>query len=90
MPQSQPPSSDTPVAFLAEQTLIGDRFQPEMAVVVAGGSIRAVQPAAELAPELPVRRLPRRLLVPGTLNAHNHSFQSLLRGIADDCDFFTW
>jgi 5-methylthioadenosine/S-adenosylhomocysteine deaminase len=30
------------------------------------------------------------LLAPGTLNAHNHSFQSMLRGIADDCDFFTW
>ena len=34
--------------------------------------------------------IPRRLLLPGTLNAHNHSFQSMLRGIADDCDFFTW
>ena len=29
-------------------------------------------------------------MLPGTINAHNHSFQSLLRGVADDCDFFTW
>ncbi len=29
-------------------------------------------------------------MVPGTINAHNHSFQSMLRGIADDCNFFTW
>lgn len=29
-------------------------------------------------------------IVPGTVNAHNHSFQSLLRGIADDEPFFVW
>lgn len=29
-------------------------------------------------------------VVPGTVNAHNHSFQSLLRGIADDEPFFVW
>jgi len=46
--------------------------------------------ASEFAPDADVRRFPRRLLMPGTLNAHNHSFQSMLRGIADDCDFFTW
>lgn len=32
----------------------------------------------------------RVALVPGTVNAHNHSFQSLLRGIADDEPFFAW
>ena len=54
------------------------------------GRSRASARASELAPDADVRRFPRRLLVPGTLNAHNHSFQSMLRGIADDCDFFTW
>jgi len=29
-------------------------------------------------------------LVPGTVNAHNHSFQSLLRGIAADKPFLEW
>ena len=32
----------------------------------------------------------RRALVPGTVNAHNHSFQSLLRGIGDDLPFLEW
>jgi len=31
-----------------------------------------------------------RALVPGTVNTHNHSFQSLLRGIGDDLPFLEW
>jgi len=76
--------------FIAEQTLIDGVFQPDVAVTVAGGRITAVGPAGEVAPGADARRFPRRLLVPGTINAHNHSFQSMLRGIADDCNFFTW
>ena len=74
----------------AEQTLVDGRFAPGMAVVVEDGWIAKVCPVEELGPEEAVEHFERRLLVPGTLNAHNHSFQSLLRGIADDCDFFTW
>ena len=74
----------------AEQTLIGGVFQPERAVTIEDGAITAVRPLSDLAPDEPIERFPRRLLVPGTLNAHNHSFQSMLRGIADDCNFFTW
>ncbi|MEO8706500.1 MAG: amidohydrolase family protein, partial [Kofleriaceae bacterium] len=29
-------------------------------------------------------------MVPGTVNTHNHSFQSLLRGIGDDLPFLEW
>jgi 5-methylthioadenosine/S-adenosylhomocysteine deaminase len=32
----------------------------------------------------------RRVVVPGTINTHNHSFQSLLRGIGDDLPFLEW
>ncbi len=74
----------------AEQTLIDGRFQPGMAVVTHGGLIERVCPLADLPPDVILEHLPHRLLVPGTINAHNHSFQSMLRGIADDCDFFTW
>jgi 5-methylthioadenosine/S-adenosylhomocysteine deaminase len=77
-------------ALVAEQTLVDGRFQAEVAVIVAGGRIAGVRSAAELPEDMPIEGFPRRLMVPGTLNAHNHSFQSLLRGIADDCDFFTW
>jgi 5-methylthioadenosine/S-adenosylhomocysteine deaminase len=31
-----------------------------------------------------------RAVVPGTVNTHNHSFQSLLRGIGDDLPFLAW
>jgi 5-methylthioadenosine/S-adenosylhomocysteine deaminase len=34
--------------------------------------------------------LGRRAMVPGTVNAHNHSFQSLLRGFGDDLPFLEW
>jgi len=32
----------------------------------------------------------RRAVIPGTVNAHNHSFQSLLRGFGDDLPFLEW
>ena len=38
----------------------------------------------------PVIDLGRRAMVPGTVNAHNHSFQSLLRGFGDDLPFLEW
>jgi 5-methylthioadenosine/S-adenosylhomocysteine deaminase len=88
---------DVPFVLVAEQTLIEGAFQPRMAVFVDGGKITRICPAGELpSPEalreqgMALVERGRRLLVPGTLNAHNHSFQSMLRGIADDCDFFTW
>ena len=31
-----------------------------------------------------------KAIVPGTVNTHNHSFQSLLRGIGDDLPFLVW
>jgi 5-methylthioadenosine/S-adenosylhomocysteine deaminase len=76
--------------LVAEQTMVNGRVEPGVAVVVEDGRIARVCPMEELPPGEAVDRLPRRLLVPGTLNAHNHSFQSMLRGIGDDCDFFTW
>ena len=83
-------SLSLPRAIVAEQTLLDGRFQPNIAVIHEGGRITAVEPASSLPDNALVTRYPRRLLVPGTINAHNHSFQSLLRGIGDDCNFFTW
>ncbi|HET8908698.1 MAG TPA: amidohydrolase family protein, partial [Ktedonobacterales bacterium] len=83
-------AASTTRALLAEQTLLDGRFQPNVAVLIDGGRISGVQLADSLPPDVTVERYPRRLLVPGTINAHNHSFQSMLRGIADDCNFFTW
>ena len=77
-------------AIAAELTWVDGQFKPDMAVTVADGRITAVGPISELPADTSITRYPRRLLLPGTINAHNHSFQSLLRGVADDCDFFTW
>ncbi|MGH2504908.1 MAG: amidohydrolase family protein, partial [Ktedonobacterales bacterium] len=77
-------------ALAAERTWYDGRFQRDLAVIIADGRIERVAALREVEPTLPVERFPRRLLLPGTINAHNHSFQSLLRGVADDCDFFTW
>ncbi len=77
-------------AFAAERIWYEGRFQPGLAIIVANGRIERIVPLAELPADLAMERFPRRLLLPGSINAHNHSFQSLLRGVADDCDFFTW
>ena len=50
----------------------------------------APQPGAEAGAPEAVCPLPGRLLLPGGVNAHNHSFQSLLRGLGDDLDFMGW
>jgi 5-methylthioadenosine/S-adenosylhomocysteine deaminase len=57
-------------------------------VTLEGGRIGAIEPVHEHA--LGDIRLARRALVPGTINAHCHSFQSLLRGLGDDLDFAGW
>ena len=65
------------------------------AVLIGAGEILAVgdpaaiseDPRAEGAATLSWKG---RALVPGTVNAHNHSFQSLLRGIGDDLPFLEW
>ena len=78
------------LAIAAELTWVDGRFTPDVAITVVDGRIAAVGPISELPDDMLLTRYPRRLLLPGTINAHNHSFQSLLRGVADDCDFFTW
>jgi 5-methylthioadenosine/S-adenosylhomocysteine deaminase len=73
----------------------GDGVRGATAVLAIGGAIAAVgDPTAVLADPRAAgaRRIawPRRAMVPGTVNTHNHSFQSLLRGIGDDLPFLVW
>jgi 5-methylthioadenosine/S-adenosylhomocysteine deaminase len=74
--------------LVADLVLAGDGWRPETAVVVRAGRIAAIEPAE------PARRddvrLRGRALLPGTVNAHCHAFQSLLRGLGDDLDFMGW
>jgi 5-methylthioadenosine/S-adenosylhomocysteine deaminase len=61
-------------------------------VSIADGRITAVQPPspADASAASDVIRLPGKALLPGTVNAHCHTFQSLLRGLGDDLDFMAW
>ena len=63
------------------------------AVLVAGDSIGAVGPAAELRaryPEEPVRTFPGCALLPGFVNTHTHLEYSAFRGFARPSGFGTW
>lgn len=59
----------------------------------AAGRITAIGPAAETRLAAPTARATDYsdlILVPGLVNAHAHSFQTLLRGITDDRPFTEW
>ena len=74
--------------LVPELVLTDAGWQAGRAVLVTDGRIAAVQAAG---PALPGDvRLPGRALLPGTVNAHCHTFQSLLRGLGDDLDFMAW
>ncbi len=66
-------------------------------LVVKGGQIHAFEPLSTLrqnllhtTPKPEFIHFPEAAIIPGFVNAHTHSFQSLLKGLCDDTDFFTW
>ncbi|HEX9820876.1 MAG TPA: amidohydrolase [Methylomirabilota bacterium] len=60
----------------------------DRAVAVTEGRIVAIQDPGP--PQRGDVALPGRALLPGTVNSHCHTFQSLLRGLGDDLDFMGW
>ncbi|HOO27135.1 MAG TPA: amidohydrolase [Lachnospiraceae bacterium] len=69
------------------------KFKKEYAVLVDGTKIKRIGNAKKLKADYKgaeVIMLDRQVLIPGTVNAHNHCFQSLLRGIAADKPFLEW
>ncbi|WP_306570018.1 amidohydrolase [Faecalispora jeddahensis] len=69
------------------------QFLKDYVLAVEKGVIQKAGPFAELRAQFPnsyVHRWENQVLLPGTVNAHNHSFQSLLRGIAADRPFLEW
>ncbi|HXH84777.1 MAG TPA: amidohydrolase family protein [Candidatus Tectomicrobia bacterium] len=83
------PGGSGPVTRLVpELVLTPSGWQEGRAVRIIGGRIATVEVAGARQPhDVP---LPRRALVPGTVNSHCHAFQSLLRGLGDDLDFMGW
>jgi 5-methylthioadenosine/S-adenosylhomocysteine deaminase len=81
------------VVIIADRALVDGAARGPTAVLADGGMIVAVGEPADITARAPgARRVDwsRRALVPGTINTHNHSFQSLLRGIGDDLPFLEW
>src|ERR1700733_2699730 len=81
------------VVITADRALVDGRARGPTAVLAEAGAIVAVgDPADVVALAKDARRIDwaHRAMVPGTINTHNHSFQSLLRGIGDDLPFLAW
>ncbi|MCA0757612.1 amidohydrolase [Paenibacillus sp. N4] len=79
--------------YSADFVFAGGAFRKDYALVEENGVILEAGPAAAVAASFPGADLIRwdgKAIVPGTVNAHNHSFQSLLRGIAIDKPFLEW
>jgi 5-methylthioadenosine/S-adenosylhomocysteine deaminase len=76
------------VRLRPDLVLTASGWARDRAVAVTDGRIAAIEPAAP--PQPGDVRLAGKALLPGTVNAHGHSFQSLLRGLGDDLDFPGW
>src|SRR5882724_11834806 len=80
--------------LLPDLVLVDGRFEPGRVVEIDDGRITGVVPFppawgdAAFADDLV--KLAGKALLPGTVNAHCHTFQSLLRGLGDDMDFMSW
>lgn len=74
--------------LVADLVLTPEGWRRDAAVTLEGGRIAALEPASP--PRPGDVRLAGKALLPGTVNAHCHTFQSLLRGLGDDLDFMGW
>jgi 5-methylthioadenosine/S-adenosylhomocysteine deaminase len=78
-------------AFRGRQVLSGGALLADHAVLVRQGDIEAVVPSSSPAlRDVGIEDWGNTLIVPGTVNTHTHSFQSLVRGVSDDLPFFRW
>jgi 5-methylthioadenosine/S-adenosylhomocysteine deaminase len=84
----------TAVVVTADRAIADGARGPTAVLAIDGAIVLVGEPAAVLADPRATnaRRIDwsHRAMVPGTVNTHNHSFQSLLRGIGDDLPFLAW
>ena len=74
--------------LIADRVLTETGWQRDRALTIAGGRVVAVDRAG--AGQAGDVHLSGKALLPGTVNAHCHTFQTLLRGLGDDLDFMGW
>ncbi len=78
-------------AYLGHGVLSGGTILADHAVLVRNGDIEAVVPSnAPVLQGVETEDWGNVLILPGTVNTHTHSFQSLVRGFSDDLPFFRW
>jgi 5-methylthioadenosine/S-adenosylhomocysteine deaminase len=65
-------------------------FETERSIVLDDDKIVEVVPQGEEPPAARVEDWGEVAIVPGTVNAHGHAFQNLLKGFADDRTFASW
>ena len=76
------------VRLLPDLVLTETGWQVNTAVLITDGRIAGITAAGTL--QTGDVGLPGKALMPGSVNTHNHTFQSLLRGLGDDMDFMGW
>jgi 5-methylthioadenosine/S-adenosylhomocysteine deaminase len=77
-------------AIKAQKVWFDGAFRDDVVVVIDGDRITGVGPESEMHENAVVHDWGQVALVPGTVNAHGHSFQNLLKGFADDRSFDSW
>jgi 5-methylthioadenosine/S-adenosylhomocysteine deaminase len=65
-------------------------FESARSIVIEGAEIVQVVARDQEPPSATVEDWGEVAIVPGTVNAHGHSFQNLLKGFADDRAFASW
>jgi 5-methylthioadenosine/S-adenosylhomocysteine deaminase len=71
--------------------LVDGRFESNRVLTIVDGRVGRIAPLGPAeADGAELVRLSGRALLPGTVNAHCHTFQSLLRGLGDDLSFMQW
>jgi 5-methylthioadenosine/S-adenosylhomocysteine deaminase len=81
----------TRLHITCERALVEGEARGETAILIEDGVIAQVGTPDEVSSQgAVVLEWGDRAVVPGTVNAHNHSFQSLLRGLGDDLPFLEW
>ena len=76
--------------FSADLIIANGVVLKDHGITTENGSIVEVLPISALPKDAKVTHFADAMITPGFVNSHNHSFQSLLKGFCDDCDFFTW
>lgn len=84
-------SKPSEALYTADLIVIDGEPKSQWGILVDKGEITAVGARKDLdRPDVRIVAFPGRVLLAGCVNAHAHSFQSLLRGIGDDLPFARW